>query len=266
MFKELLKTATRPKTNTLVGKEILPKTKYNEDIMTIHNEFYNASDKDKITQALEEAQAILTDCENADTQRMLRLKKIGFCNIPCIIEYYKCLNIRDGNKDKLELFEYWSNKYPNNNYITQQQVKAICEKYRLILGHVGYFKGYVPEKNQKDIESFNLKEEDIMVSCPESYGMYYSHLSKYLKTINSPEIREKARNNLLKRGVNDSCRTEQLQIVASQPDMYIPRDYEIKGHEIVSKDPIVLQPVKDGYLIVTAWGDEANDPIIKNNS
>jgi len=29
-------------------------------------------------------------------------------------------------------------------------------------------------------------------------------------------------------------------------------------------DPVVLQPVKGGYLILTAWGDEASDPLVMN--
>jgi len=29
-------------------------------------------------------------------------------------------------------------------------------------------------------------------------------------------------------------------------------------------DPVVIQPVHDGYLIVSAWGNEASDPIVVN--
>lgn len=36
-----------------------------------------------------------------------------------------------------------------------------------------------------------------------------------------------------------------------------------KGH-ILLNDPIVLQPVHHGYLIVTSWGFEAADPAIAN--
>jgi len=30
-------------------------------------------------------------------------------------------------------------------------------------------------------------------------------------------------------------------------------------------DPVVLQPVKGGFLIVTAWGDEASDELVINS-
>ena len=29
-------------------------------------------------------------------------------------------------------------------------------------------------------------------------------------------------------------------------------------------DPVVLQPVRYGFLIVTAWGDEASDEMVVN--
>ena len=29
-------------------------------------------------------------------------------------------------------------------------------------------------------------------------------------------------------------------------------------------DPVVLQPVMGGYMILAAWGDEASDPLVVN--
>jgi len=46
----------------------------------------------------------------------------------------------------------------------------------------------------------------------------------------------------------------------------LPRDgvFAIPTKIIKVPDPVVLQPVKDGYLIVTSWGGESEDPIIIN--
>ena len=41
----------------------------------------------------------------------------------------------------------------------------------------------------------------------------------------------------------------------------------VEGYKLEKKhipDPVVLQPVKGGYLILTAWGDEASDPLVVN--
>lgn len=42
-----------------------------------------------------------------------------------------------------------------------------------------------------------------------------------------------------------------------------------EGYKLEKKfipDPVVLQPVKGGYLILTAWGDEASDPLVVNQN
>lgn len=38
-----------------------------------------------------------------------------------------------------------------------------------------------------------------------------------------------------------------------------------KGHRIYD-DPVVLQPVNGGYLVVTAWGNEASDENVINHN
>ena len=42
--------------------------------------------------------------------------------------------------------------------------------------------------------------------------------------------------------------------------------YEMPPRSQVDTDPIVLVETKDGYLIVTAWGDEANSEVVVNHN
>lgn len=74
------------------------------------------------------------------------------------------------------------------------------------------------------------------------------------------------------------------QAKSKQTDIYISRlipstlkicapakDMEISGMKVVNnrmeiKDPVVLQPVENGYLIVTAWGEESKDKNVINES
>ena len=55
-------------------------------------------------------------------------------------------------------------------------------------------------------------------------------------------------------------------MIAAQEEDFDTRGMYVKGHklEMSIPDPIVLQPVKGGYLIVTAWGDEASDAAVVN--
>lgn len=61
---------------------------------------------------------------------------------------------------------------------------------------------------------------------------------------------------------------EPLVICAPITDMRLDDDATLEGHKIVEKvhvpDPVVLCPVHRGYLIITAWGDEASDPLVYN--
>lgn len=41
---------------------------------------------------------------------------------------------------------------------------------------------------------------------------------------------------------------------------------EVEPKNQVDLDPIVLCRTKHGYLIITAWGDEANDELIINEN
>lgn len=78
---------------------------------------------------------------------------------------------------------------------------------------------------------------------------------------------------------SDSYSKAPLHIVAPITDFDTTEfDLEKTGYDLTQKvedapkfdlnwlleDPIVLQPVKGGYLIVSAWGDEASDPDVVN--
>jgi len=53
--------------------------------------------------------------------------------------------------------------------------------------------------------------------------------------------------------------------MAPENQFYITHGMRKVGREIID-DPIVLLPVSEGYIVVTAWGDEASDPIVVNES
>lgn len=51
--------------------------------------------------------------------------------------------------------------------------------------------------------------------------------------------------------------------------MEIPTTKHLVGYKIQNipaPDPVTLQPVKGGYLILAAWGDEASDEIVVNQN
>lgn len=63
--------------------------------------------------------------------------------------------------------------------------------------------------------------------------------------------------------------SDQLLICAPEKDMDL-KDVKKKGFQLFKTekvnfpDPVVLKPIKHGFLILTAWGDEASDPLVLN--
>lgn len=65
----------------------------------------------------------------------------------------------------------------------------------------------------------------------------------------------------------DNIKTESLSsfvICAPKSDM-IETDSSFKTKFNHVPDPVVLYPVDKGYIIVTAWGDEASDQLVINH-
>jgi hypothetical protein len=66
------------------------------------------------------------------------------------------------------------------------------------------------------------------------------------------------------------CKRLEFFIAAPKNQMIINPGDRVDGVEIKEvphvPDPIVLWPIEDNfYLIVTAWGDEASDPLVVNH-
>lgn len=131
----------------------------------------------------------------------------------------------------------YSVRYPHHKFITPQLVEQICKKWGLIIGPVGSFIGRVPEKNIQDMENFVLQKRDMYS------GWSLPHVFNQLRFF-----------------YNDDT---PMFICAPAKD-FNQKGMKVSGVKLEIEDPIVLQPVKHGYLIVTKWGPEASDPALIN--
>jgi hypothetical protein len=177
---------------------------------------------------MEQAREIISRADDK-VEKAVRLKKAGFDKVTDVKENEHAINIKTLAEQTAKIVSYYSRKYPLYKFITPDQAMTIAEKYNLVLGNVSDFIGFVPDKNLREIENFKGKcdENDIDTG-------YRVHGKK------------------------------KLQIVAPE------KDFDMTGKMVRDRkvmeipDPVVLQPVRWGFLIVTAWGDEASDPIIVN--
>lgn len=236
---------------SISNKVALLDNKLNDETLFI--EVYSAQDE-----LLKEANRILTEPHKYSEERYEVLKKLsslGFRNAEQVKEFRE-MEDRKREQEKIKkTVEYFMQNYPNNKFITEDAVKTICKKYGLLLGQVSDYIAEIPEKNQNEIVNFKFKESDFREPTEIYSGsMFFMPLSYRLRMYDigcATENKDKW------------VGAKELFIIAPEKKFDM-RNKEKIGHTIKLKDPIVLQPVKDGYLIVSSWGLEASDPLVQN--
>lgn len=269
---------------------------YPEDVLAIHKEFDTASDR-----LLAQANEILEKAKQFDAGKVDLLIKLGFTQANQVSEYKPVIEKAKLSESQIKLVKYYKARYPLNKFITEEQVMEICYKYNLVCGDISRFKGFVPSKNLQQIASFKLKEEDksgkIFVfiektgkiedfdwdkvhESKKDHVKYiienylncnnwtfldsYSDYPAYTKIFNIDTAKRLGISDSVNNAINNRF---SLKICAPIKDMDISGLELDKGYKLIKKhipDPVVLQPVKGGYLILTAWGDEASDPLVVN--
>ena len=257
-----------------------------EIIEEIHNSFYNAGDK-----LLAEAKALLSMTSDFKLEKVNTLRMLGFANSSEVKEFAAQEGEMRKAKELTKLINSYAMKYPTQRFITRDMVDTIAEKYGLTVGGIDAFTGFVPNEKLKQIERFveNFHAKDMPTKkvkitkfCfPDNHSAHIRLLKK-----ESPDLIFEADDSRIKTGINDPYikvagqnvwfdhYTEidmgAMLIAAPKKDMDTSLMSEIKGHffpskAIVAPDPVVLQPVEGGFLVVAAWGEEASDPMVTNS-
>lgn len=256
MFNKLFGKKEKVVTEVLVAEPNVSTRKYPKEVEAIHNEFFTAGDN-----ILQEATCLLKQLEEKDLAKGKRLAALGFNKTREAVVAIETENKLATTKEIADLVMYYRVNYPNNKFITEEQVKHICEKYGLVFGETTMYKGFVPENKLVLIEKFSAKDKDVKkIVCSKNIG--WSGL-KIGDLVNDGGRDARLYKSIFKEvAINDS-----LKICAPLKDMDIPDTKHLVGYKIMDKpipDPVVLQPVKGGYLVVACWGDEASDEIVVN--
>jgi hypothetical protein len=227
-------------------------------VKQIHNEVYSAHQL-----LLDESNRVISAAFESEDQQEIanQLSNMGFRRAANVGEPLEALKLRNR-------INYYQQNYPLQKFIDAETVKKICEKYGLYICATSDFIAEIPLKNQKDIVGFRIKQKDLPTNI-----IYELTDWPYLFN-GSPSSEEEEKQYRKDRGeaqkrfdeISDSeeeVNGTHMKIIAteSQIDM---RGKKKVGYQIVKDDPIVLQPVDGGYLVVTAWGDEASDEMIVN--
>ena len=278
-------------------------TQTNDELVAeIHDAFYSADER-----LLQEAKVLLNTPQEDKAKKAERINKLGFGSAKPVKEVAGHASKSADASKLIKAIEYWRIHYPNNKFITEPEVKKICEKYGLVLGEAGKYLGDIPEKNLSEIESFQLRPEDYIEQVTFESQLNYivsrymglptpsdppQYESPFLGVVSSRSRRSVEEESIIKpmefyRGISmigldpfgsfgkpKKTKEPEKKVEKVRPEFKIcapPTDFNTSGYVlqkgyILVYDPVVLQPVKDGYLIVTAWGKEASDEIVVNET
>jgi hypothetical protein len=228
----------------------------------IHNEFDTASDR-----ALERANMIISLGFNQQKSDLAKtLKDAGFTRVGFVQKISEEVQNVEFEQKRANIVLKYKEKYPQYKFIFKDQIISICTKYGLIFGPAKNYKGFIPVKNIEDIAKFKVEDEDIWYtrnSTLENWG------TQNLKRLNNKDdFKFNSEYNFYWRTYNNEAfHKVPFYIAAPFKDMELERNQVVKGNEIVNialPDPIVLHWVKDGFLVVTKWGLEAEDELLKD--
>ena len=174
--------------------------------------------------------------------------------------------------------EYERKYFGQYKFLLKPQLERLCEKYDLYVRNPDMFLGDIPEKNVKDIMDFKVDIYDLPNFNGLSYDEKCNIIERLKKEIDIFFLKSFDNNikldvpiNLIPR-LNKILNLNTIQIAAvkklfdekafESSDARILGMAELEPLHKVELDPIVLCEVNGGYIVITAWGDEANDELL----
>lgn len=198
------------------------------------------------------------------------LTHIGFSN-SIATKVYKDLTSGDS------LPQMYAEKYKGQFlFIYESQLERLVEKYNLYVRGLKFYAGDIPEKNIKEMQRFHFSLDDVYGERKHTYYTKFRDiplkevLVKYID--NSMDVTPYQQ---VSRPIMDykPFFLEGIIEIAAVKELFLPSAFEKSQQRIISQpeiqpsmqvdtDPIVMLKVPKGRIIITAWGDEANDEIL----
>lgn len=186
--------------------------------------------------------------------------------------------------EKSQIIRGYEERYQGKyKFLLEPQLERLCEKYNLFVRDADFFLADIPEQNIKEMMDFKLNIRDLH---PDKEKIANELFKKpQIMTVGMRGLEEGIWLTLAELGeldkfINDKFRFSKysgsLQIAAVS-EMFSPVAFQestsrIIQHRVeavaknqVDTDPIVLYRTKDGWIVITAWGDEGNDELVLRN-
>lgn len=222
----------------------------------IHEEVYSA--QELILNAANTALKEINKYDEESYNRLLKLYELGFTGMKetNAIKSIDCEKTQ--NNELIKQIAYYNFNYPLNKFISEGIVGNICNKYNLLLSEINRYTAEIPVKNQVEIIDFKIRRKDVRVPYEVLRNMQW--MPAWGVTQNNGQI---SNEPVVAPDENELLSGQHLLIIAPVEKLNTSNSV-IEGHVLKSKDPIVLQPVVGGFLIISGWGVEAGDEQVVN--
>lgn len=213
--------------------------------------------------------------DEKEEKRNSMLKELGFINSKSLKDSEMAVQ----PSARKRTFDWYQTNFPDCIFLKVDDFVTLLQKYNLVCGHLYDYEGEIPYEKLEEIKEVKetldrVKEENIYSNVftddnviGELFGctMLVGYKKRKSIRVDSTE----AKNQLDKcrrypfygRDMNPLDNTE-LFIAAPAHDM----KSSINDFHIKSEDPFMFQLFPYGVVIYSKWGDEANDPILKDKA
>jgi hypothetical protein len=211
------------------------------------------------------------------------LKAIGFTKSVNVAD------VKDHNSHYKAAASFYDS-YPIYKFITNHQLTKLQNRFKLVRGPIDQFKGSIPDKNIKELCQAKIDFGDINWNATDKvsqvaelvadalfgkkpsvkdsiFGSDMDFLSSFMDRDKRPResfsdfVRNKERSGRYRE--SDSLTLAQM-FKENPAVLTIVAGAEAFEKDVPESCPIVAVAVNGGFLIVTAWGDGAQDPDVAN--
>jgi hypothetical protein len=206
------------------------------------------------------ARSIIAEAETPATDEHADwLKRLGFTGSNAVREQDRIRSNAEKMRTDMERHEEYAMKYPGFRFVSEAVMKAVCEKYKLVIGEVDRYLGDVPEWAAKVVENSGVQAETYNVCFKWSSSNH-----GWASFPTASEARTVLNDRFNRNPDLEIRRVNTLLIAAPKRLMRINAREKVRGHRIVRRDPIVMVEVPGGYIVLAAWDEEGRDPRILN--
>jgi hypothetical protein len=234
-----------------------------EVVQEIHQRTLTSGDA-----CLAEANKILLSANGENLELFEQMKKQGFGNVKEIKEKESEIKLQAEAREKARLISDYKVRYPNKKFISTEEMDKICTDYKLLLGADQHYTGSMPARSMKEIIAFKLHPTDEI----HYKGTWRATESlQHDKTKGVIEWKEIPKDQYMRESENgtklvqNNKRTHYIsntdyKMVAAPESMFNIEGLVREGNQLKKvvevDDPVCLQPVRFGYIIVAVWGEE----------